>query len=425
MKRIGLLALLLILSVSIVSVSQVNAGTQKVGDVTIYPDKNTDPPMIVNAGDLATFTISVGRTPKSQSTSGSFYATLTITGLPEGLSAAFTPNPVYFSSNDYAVKQTVLKIATGSLSAGTHIDDFTVQVTRNDDPRDFKQVHSRLWINTPPKITGITYDVKPDSLAVGEKLTFHVTAQDDESPPQILSFSLSSISGSNFPTGATINSNGDFSWIPTSLGEYTFNVDVSDGLAKTSQKVTANVPFNVNVGSNIDVGLGQGVELTFGYVSGKGLATSQSSPNVPNNYYPLVGIIGNYYEIEFTGTFSEGVIVAIPYSDSGLNKRQESSLRLYTSEPNQPPLIGDFDGNGVVDVRDQTILTNAINSGSSAHDYIEKYDVNHDGALNQADLEAFKQYLGTSYWVDITISVDTVNNIIYGATTHFSGFGVH
>jgi len=30
-----------------------------------------------------------------------------------------------------------------------------------------------------------------------------------------------------------------------------------------------------------------------------------------------------------------------------------------------------------------------------------------------------------SVWEDVTSSVDTKNNIAYGATDHFSGFGVH
>lgn len=425
MKRISVLAIILILSIFIISAIQVNAWTQKVGALTISPSLDSEPPLIVNAGDIASYNITIERTPKSQSTSGSFYATLIMVD-PSGLSATFAPNPVYFSSNDYGAKQSTLVISTEGLLIGTHVDDFTVQVTRNDDPHDFKQVQGALWINSPPVLNEIVYE---PAVAVGETISFQASATDAESQYQNLTYFLRG----SVPGGANFTSDGEFTWIPSEVNTdgYTFEVVVSDGLAEDSQSITILVPFNVRIGEGVNVVLSEGVGLTFEDVISRGFAVSDSNQDPSNyGYSPLEGIIGPYYQINVSNEiFSGDVEVGIPYSDEGLSKKEENSLRLCTFDPSIT-LVGDFDGNGIVDVRDQTLLTNAINSGSSGHDFLSQFDINGvdnngDGVLDQQDLEAFKPHLGESYWVDITTWVDIVNNIIYGAANHFSGFGIH
>jgi hypothetical protein len=38
---------------------------------------------------------------------------------------------------------------------------------------------------------------------------------------------------------------------------------------------------------------------------------------------------------------------------------------------------------------------------------------------------AARNFGKTTQWTDITTHVDTINNIIYGETTHFSLIGIH
>ena len=90
-------------------------------------------------------------------------------------------------------------------------------------------------INTPPVLDPIGNKMV-NELSL---LTFTATATDSQSPPQILTFSLSGA-----PTGASITSSGVFTWIPTEAqgpGTYTFDVIVSDGSLTDSETITVVV----------------------------------------------------------------------------------------------------------------------------------------------------------------------------------------
>ncbi len=78
--------------------------------------------------------------------------------------------------------------------------------------------------------------------AVGElvELAFTATASDVDDPAQTLVFSLS-----GEPVGASIDSvSGVFSWTPTEAqgpGVYTFDVEVTDGIATDFEAITVTV----------------------------------------------------------------------------------------------------------------------------------------------------------------------------------------
>jgi hypothetical protein len=94
----------------------------------------------------------------------------------------------------------------------------------------------------------------PFSAKVGKTLTFNATATDPDIPANKLTFSLL-----GEPAGASISSDGDFSWTPSEadLGEHTFEVVVSDDGTPPLQddtKVTVTVePDIVNFKFEVDV----------------------------------------------------------------------------------------------------------------------------------------------------------------------------
>ncbi len=124
---------------------------------------------------------------------------------------------------------------------------------------------------------------------------------------------------------------------------------------------------NTNPGSNVQVNLGNGVNVTFDTVTGAGnttLSTSGSGTTPPAGFtiVPLGSPI--YYSITTTATFSGNIKIGIQYNDAGLTPQQEAALKLQVYE--QPP----------------------------------------------------------GQWKNITTSVDINANIIYGTVTHLSEFAV-
>jgi hypothetical protein len=109
-------------------------------------------------------------------------------------------------------------VSDGSLS-----DCETISVTVNE-------------VNVAPVLQAIGNK----SVEQGEELSFTAAANDIDDPSQILTFSL----GGTAPASATITSGGDFSWTTAedqTLGDYTFDVCVSDGLLPVCETIIVTV----------------------------------------------------------------------------------------------------------------------------------------------------------------------------------------
>ena len=130
---------------------------------------------------------------------------------------------------------------------------------------------------------------------------------------------------------------------------------------------TGSPTYNTNVGTNVQVSLGNGVNMTFDNVTGAGntsLSTSSSGTTPPNGFTVVPSGSPVYYSITTTATYSGNINMSIQYNDAGMTSQQESLLKLMVYE---------------------TTL---------------------------------------SQWKDITTSLDQNANIIYGTVTHLSEFAV-
>lgn len=125
-------------------------------------------------------------------------------------------------------------------------------------------------------------------------------------------------------------------------------------------------PVNTQSGNNIEFSDSKsGTNLTFSKVTSGGdtqITQTKTGPLIPAGFVLLP--LGTYYQIETTATYSGNIQISIHYDDSMLPTETESTLKLM------------------------------------------RYDEI------------------TGSWVDVTTSLDTVNNIIYGETNHLSFFGI-
>jgi parallel beta-helix repeat protein len=176
---------------------------------------------------------------------------------------------------------------------------------------------------------------------------------------QVVSFSSINMWDNGYPSG------GNY-W------SYYSGVDSNqDGIGDTPYVIDANnndsYPLMgpwTRVGEDVTVTHATGVSLTFAEVTSTGITTvaeTQSGLNAPSGF-KLALEPPTYYDIKTTASYSGTIKLSIPYDDTGLTEEQENGLWL----------------------------------------------VHWDETLQQ--------------WVEVTISVDTESNVIYGETSHLSVF---
>jgi hypothetical protein len=123
---------------------------------------------------------------------------------------------------------------------------------------------------------------------------------------------------------------------------------------------------NTEPGTNVPVDAGEGVGLTFDNVDTGGATQVETSATGPGPGPGNFEMQGTYYDINTSCTFTGNIDVCISYDDTGMTPEQEASLRLWHWD---------------------TLLVPPA-------------------------------------WVDVTTSVDTVNNKICGEVSHLSVFGL-
>ncbi len=121
---------------------------------------------------------------------------------------------------------------------------FTVKVC--DDGNPVMCDEQELTLNvTEVNVAPVLAEIGDKTLVAGAELTFTATATDEDIPAQTLTFSLK-----DAPVGAEIDATtGVFTWTPTAaqVGDHTFKVCVSDGVAEVCEEITVTVEESVVV----------------------------------------------------------------------------------------------------------------------------------------------------------------------------------
>lgn len=190
---------------------------------------------------------------------------------------------------------------TIQVSDGSSIDQETFQVT----------VHE---VNSDPVLAAI------GNLTVNEKetLTFTATATDPDLPGNDLVFGLSG----SVPFGASITTNGQFSWTPTELqgaGSYVFDVTVHDGTATISEEIIVTVnevndpPTFAISDADVVADLNDGEQMIVGFVhdieSGPADEPSQAVTfSITNNSNPEMFASGPTLDVDGKLTFAPAAV---------------------------------------------------------------------------------------------------------------------
>jgi hypothetical protein len=153
-------------------------------------------------------------------------------------------------------------------------------------------------------------------------------------------------------------------------------------------------------------------------------------PMIGNSIPQLPGPQGTYYDIMVDYTLIDGKVkICLPY-----DTEIEGDPHLYMYDP------VDLNGDGTVNGKDIAMMQKAIKAGIDAEDdEFELYNINHDLAIDVADLLIVKDYATNGIivnlgqddleqarlpWIDITSGFDPLTGYVCGYTDHFSGFGV-
>ena len=183
----------------------------------------------------------------------------------------------------------------------------------------------------------------------------------------------SSDGGTNYSTiiASTTNS-GSYTWTVPNTPSTNCLVKVSDAadgnpwdVSDSPFTISTSIGDNTNPGSNVQVNLGSGVNLTFDNVTGAGntsLTTSITGPPAPGGFIIVPSGSPMYYDITTTATFTGNIKLYIQYNDAGMTTQEEAALKLHVYESGQ--------------------------------------------------------------WKDVTTSVDVNSNIICGTVSHLSDFAV-
>jgi hypothetical protein len=121
---------------------------------------------------------------------------------------------------------------------------------------------------------------------------------------------------------------------------------------------------HVPAGDKINVRPHSKVALEFNRVGKAG--TVSASPVLTYPPHPQGAFLGEVFEVKTTAVFSGVVTVGLSFDGKGKTEKKKNELRLYRND---------------------------LKKGS--------------------------------VWEDVTLSIDTANNVAYGVTDHFSVFGVH
>jgi len=109
-------------------------------------------------------------------------------------------------------------------------------------------------------------------------------------------------------------------------------VDVSDATFTISE--SGNTPQD----SDVTVGLGNGVSVTFDNVTGAGNTTldiKYSGAPPPGGFKIIPSSLPVYFDINTTATFDGDITICIPYDDTGMTPAEETGLTLHVYE--DPP----------------------------------------------------------------------------------------
>ena len=208
------------------------------------------------------------------------------------------------------------------------------------------------------------------------------------------------------------------------------NVPGSDGIGDTPYIIDGNNtdhyplmgPYGptANTGSNISVYPSQDFWLIFQNVTAAGTVILNETATVPA---PAVDLVGPYYVINVTASFSGNVKVIVAFDGLNMTQQEKGNLTMMQYTPIPGDVAAPY---GQVDMSDIITILYAFGSTPGKPNWNPACNLEGNGRIVMGDVViALLNFGKTANWINITLYVDTTNNIIYGNTTHFSFICIH
>ncbi len=214
-------------------------------------------------------------------------------------------------------------------------------------------------------------------------------------------------------TGQNINGPDGIGDIPYVLG--TNNTD--------RYPLMSPIGSSTATGENVTVFPVDDVCIIFESVTINGSTTVDKNGTGPDP--PLGYTIDQYYSIETTAEYSGTIRIRITYDDTNMTGEEESNLQLMQHITIPWDLDGDYD----VDIYDavKLLVRYGVKEGETGYD--PDCDIDKDGRIFLYDAVILCSHYGqelepSERWQDVTVQIDTENNLIFAETTHLSIFGV-
>jgi len=264
----------------------------------------------------------------------------------------------------------------------------------------------------------------------------------NNTPYQVLNYNASSINtwDDGYPSGGNYWS--DYNGTDLYRGAYQ-NITGSDGIGDTNYTINANntdhYPLmgsygpSTTTGVNVTVFPTADVCLVFENVTAAGSTTVNRTATGPPPP-PSLHLVGQYYDVRVTASYAGNVTIRIVYDDTNMTQQEESKLRLLQWCLDPCDITGATEGvpDDICDMRDIGYICTKFMTTPQSPDWNPRCDVSGptigvpDGIVDMRDIGFACSHFGmTSKWVNITMSIDTVNNLIFGETSHFSLIGIH
>jgi hypothetical protein len=264
----------------------------------------------------------------------------------------------------------------------------------------------------------------PNSVPAGSPVTCTATVSGVNVTGTVTWSTSSNGTGSFSQTVCTLSSSGNCSttYADTNTAYATITASYSgdSNNLPSSGSTTLTVFVNVTTGTNVTVNPTSNLELTFANVTAAGTVVANETSTVPA---PTLDLVGEYYNIKVTASFSGNVTVSLRFDGSNMTLQQKENLTMMQYTPILGNVVAPF---GTVDMGDVVTILRAFGSTPGTPNWNPACDLENNGKVDMGDVViALENFGKTATWINITLYVDTTNNIIYGNTTHFSFIAVH
>ncbi len=264
--------------------------------------------------------------------------------------------------------------------------------------------------------------ISPTSTAVGSAINCTATVT-GSNPTGTVTWTTSSNTGL-FGSSVEAISFGICSttYVDNNTGYVTITASYSGDAynAPSSSSAVLTVFVDIATGTNVTIYPTNNLELTFANVTAAGIVIVNETPTVPA---PTLDLVGDYYDVNVTASFVGNVTVTVTFDGSNMTQLEKGNLTMMQYTPIPGDVAAPY---GRVDMSDIITILYAFGSTPGKPNWNPACNLEGNGKIDMGDVViALLNFGKTANWTNITLYVDTTNNIIYGNTTHFSFIAVH